>query len=324
MFLKTLFFAAAFGFAATLSQAAGLKPIEVPADDNGPLLKAFVWSPCAAEPSETRLGPIILKANRGCSVAGEMLPLIVISHGHAGSALGHHDTAETLADAGFIVAALNHPGDNFSDMSRSGDISTFVERPLDIKRLLDFMTSAYPDADRIDPQRIGFFGFSRGGYTGLVLAGAKPDFHDPSIVCPEPAPICGEILRNELPIQPLTRDPRIKAFVLADPLSFFPTRDSLKSIKAPVQLWGSQYGGDGVLPQSIASLSENLPDRPQFHLVGGAGHFAFLAPCSAELAASQSEICTDMSGFDRVAFHRLLNAEVVAFFSQQLNVPGSK
>jgi predicted dienelactone hydrolase len=56
-------------------------------------------------------------------------------------------------------------------MSRSGDLSVFIERPNDIKRLIDFMIGASPAASNIDPGRSGFFGFSRGGYTGLVLVG---------------------------------------------------------------------------------------------------------------------------------------------------------
>ena len=35
-----------------------------------------------------------------------------------------------------IVAAINHPGDTYLEMSRSGDLSAFVERPTDIKRLI--------------------------------------------------------------------------------------------------------------------------------------------------------------------------------------------
>jgi predicted dienelactone hydrolase len=54
------------------------------------------------------------------------------------------DIAETLADAGFVAVAINHPGDTTSDMSRSGDLSVFIERPTDIKRLIDFMIDASP------------------------------------------------------------------------------------------------------------------------------------------------------------------------------------
>jgi predicted dienelactone hydrolase len=59
-------------------------------------LRAFVWSPCATPPTDTNFGPIIVPAVRGCPVVGENLPLVVISHGHSGGALNHHDTAEAL------------------------------------------------------------------------------------------------------------------------------------------------------------------------------------------------------------------------------------
>ena len=49
-----------------------------------------------------------------CPVTGEKLPLIVMSHGRRGWFGGHHDTAAALADAGFVVAALNHPGDTMA------------------------------------------------------------------------------------------------------------------------------------------------------------------------------------------------------------------
>ena len=277
-----------------------------------------MWSPCATPPTDTTLGPIIVRAARGCPVVGENLPLIVISHGHGGGSLNHHDTAEMLADAGFIVVALDHPGDNFADMSRSGDISAMIERPTDIKRLIDFMLGASPDQAKIDPRRVGFFGFSRGGYTGLVIAGAKADFHDPRVPCPEPAPICGEIRRNEIPTQTLPHDSRVKALVIADPLSFFPTAASLKDVTAPLQLWGSEYGGDGVLPETVVSLSRDLPKTPDFYLVPKAAHFAFLAPCPPELEKSSPQLCTDAPGFNRIAFHQEFNAKVLAFFRKHL------
>lgn len=47
-------------------------------------------------------------------------------------------------------------------------------------------------------------------------------------------------------------------------------------------------------------------------------HFDFLAPCPAELIKTAPTICTDRSGFDRAAFHREFNAEVLAFFRKHL------
>ena len=224
--------------------AAGLSAIEVPADRDGPAVKGFVWSPCTTPAADIKVGPYILPGVRNCPIVGDKLPLVVISHGHGGNRLGHHDTAETLADGGFVVVALDHPGDTHSDMSRAGDLSVLIERPTDIKRLIDYMLGAYPDAKKIDQERIGFFGFSRGGYTGLVIGGANPDFRNAHLPCPDAqAPICGEIERNEVPREPLTHDSRVKAIVIADPLSSFPTADSLKDVKAPISALGLRTRG---------------------------------------------------------------------------------
>jgi predicted dienelactone hydrolase len=43
-----------------------------------------------------------------------------------------HDTEEALADAGFVVAAINHPGDTFSDSSQRDTLSVWESRPADI------------------------------------------------------------------------------------------------------------------------------------------------------------------------------------------------
>ena len=316
--MKTFISAVLLCLATTIAHAAGIKFVQIPPDASGPALKAIVWTPCAEPAQEVPVGPYVLKGRRDCPTVGEKLPLVVISHGHGGSFLGHHDLAETLADAGFVVAAINHPGDTFSDSTRAGEMSVFVERPTDIKRLVDYMLGAAPDAARIDPERIGFFGFSRGGYTGLVLAGGNPDFLHADVACPAKIPICEQIRRGEVPTDPLTHDARIKAFVLADPLNVFPTAESLKNVKAPIQLWASQFGGDGVLPRYAPALANTLPHRPEYHLVPNAAHFAFLAPCPAAMKDDAPELCADANGFDRTAFHKQFDEMVLTFF--QANV----
>jgi len=56
----------------------------------------------------------------------------------------------------------------------------------------------------------------------------------------------------------------------------------------------------------------------EYHVVPNAAHFAFLAPCLPALARELPEICTDRPGFDRVAFHRQFDVEVLAFFRKRL------
>ncbi|AKM03544.1 alpha/beta hydrolase family protein [Burkholderia pyrrocinia] len=317
--MKTWLSAILLCLSATVAHAAGVKFVRIPADAAGPELKAIVWTPCADTAQAFTVGPYELKGKRDCPTAGDKLPLVVISHGHGGTFLDHHDLPETLADAGFVVAAINHPGDTFSDMSRAADIQEFVERPVDIKRLVDYMLGNASDAARIDPARIGFFGFSRGGYTGLVLAGGNPDYVHAQVACTDPTLlICRQIRDRELVLPPPTHDPRIKAYVLADPLDEFPTADTVKDVHAPIQLWASEDGGDGVEPATLPALAGLLPQRPEFHVVRHAAHFAFVAPCSDALKQKVPRVCVDAGEFDRVAFHQAFDAKALAFFSAKL------
>jgi predicted dienelactone hydrolase len=304
---------------ASVAEAAGFGFVDVPADPEGPAMTGAVWSPCALPPQEVEVAGTALPGVKDCPISGDKLPLVVISHGRAGSFIGHHDIAETLADVGFIVAAINHPGDTSTDMSRSGDLSAFVERPTDIKRLIDFMVQASPVASKIDPQRIGFFGFSRGGYTGLVLIGANPDWAVVTASCEQSsAHACEQIRRKEFPTQALTHDTRIKAAVIADPLAIMFSRDSFAAITVPVQLWQSERGGDGVLPHNVAAVDKSLPAPHEYNVVPNSGHFAFLTPCPPAVAKARSELCMDAPSFDRVAFHKEFDAAVLAFLRKHL------
>ena len=118
--------------------------------------------------------------------------------------------------------------------------------------------------------------------------------------------------------RPILTPARIKAYVIADPLNEFPTSDTVKDVNAPIQLWASQFGGDGVLPDTIPALADTLPSRPELHLVPGAAHFAFLAPCPPALSKDAPELCVDENGFDRVAFHKEFNEKVLEFFKSNV------
>lgn len=201
-----------------------------------------------------------------------------------------------------------------------------TDRPEDMKRLVDYMLGSWPRASTIDSERVGFFGFSRRGFTGLVLAGGNPDFDLLLEHCPayRGNRFCEQIRNKSLSVQPMVHDPRIKAAVLADPaLGSLFTRAGLKTVTVPIQLWASERGGDGVSPGDAAGVAGNLPSIADYRVVPNAGHFAFLPPCSPELtktalARGEAEICTDAAPFDRVAFHQQFDTDVLAFFRKQL------
>ena len=292
--------------------------------DSDPSLSGAIWYPCAEEPKDVPLGGLTVGPEatligvKDCPVAGAKLPLIVFSHGRGGWFGGHHDTAEALADAGFVVAAINHPGDNGNDSSRRDSLSVLASRPVDMIRLLDFMLHDWKDKAVIDPARIGLFGFSKGGYTGLVLIGVTPDFRRIAELCQEKTGACEQLHNGEAAPNP-PHDARIEAAVIVDPASGAFTRDNLTAIKIPLQFWRSERGGPGVGDGSgNARVANSLPGKPDIHVVP-AGHFTFLAPCSPQLATAVPRICTDNpANFDRAAFHRDFNASVVRFFHEHL------
>lgn len=305
----------------TMANAAGISVLELPAAGKAPALQAVLWTPCAKPAVPVQMGVFTLQGLRGCDVAGKALPLIVVSHGKGGSAIGHHDTASALADAGFVVAALSHPGDSFGDDSASQELAIFESRPHDISRLVSYMTEQWPHRNRLNADAVGAFGFSRGGYTVLALSGAVPNLQaSAERFCSAwwsfAISLCRQLADDDAQLRPQT-DPRIRAAVVVDPLNLFDAT-AFGSVRIPVQLWASELGGDAVELPHIEAIKAALPQPPEYQVAQGAGHFAYLAPCPAELAEQAEEICVDPAGFDRIAWHQKMNADVVSFFQKNL------
>jgi len=94
---------------ATLAQSAGFQFMGVPATAECPSLRGAIWYPCSAQPAGIDLGSAIVPGVKDCLISGDKFPLVIVSHGAGGSFIDFHDTAETLATAGFIVAAIPYP-----------------------------------------------------------------------------------------------------------------------------------------------------------------------------------------------------------------------
>src|SRR6202041_1021396 len=127
--------------------SAGFERVTVP-DPDGPPLEAGIWYPSEAPASSQPIGLYQQTVAAGGAVAGRNLPLIVMSHGSGGSFEGHYDTALALAEAGFVVAAITHTGDNYRDHSGA---TRLENRPRHIKVLIDYMLSSWPHHDTLDP-----------------------------------------------------------------------------------------------------------------------------------------------------------------------------
>src|ERR1700736_5269075 len=208
--------------AATPALAAGFQQVTVP-HPQGPPIGAGIWYPSAAPASPQRLGLFQQTVATGGAVAGRGLPLVVISHGTGGSFEGHYDAALALAEAGFVVAAVTHTGDNYRDQSQFGPLQS---RPRHIKALIDFMLAAWPQHDVLEPSRIGMFGFSAGGFTALVGIGGVPNMSKVGPFCAAHPDDWGCRMRKERDVKISAspsgasywvHDPRIAAAVIAAP-----------------------------------------------------------------------------------------------------------
>jgi predicted dienelactone hydrolase len=326
MNLAIAIFAAAL-LGATPALSAGFEQVMVPDPDNA-TLEVGIWYPSNDTTVPQPLGLFQQTVAKNGAVAGHGLPLVVMSHGTGGSFEGHYDTALALADAGFVVAAVTHTGDNYRERTQVGRLEN---RPRHIKVLIDYMLASWQHHDAIDPSRIGMFGFSAGGFTALVAIGGTPDLTTIAPYCAahQDEWSCRMFKERNINIaavaaagQPApnwVHDPRIKAAVIAAPaLGYTFSTEALVGITVPIQLWRGDR--DEILPHpNYAQLVyDRLPVKPEYHVVANAGHFAFLAPCTPALASLVPEICHDPEGFDRVAFHREFNAAVVTFFEAKL------
>jgi predicted dienelactone hydrolase len=307
--------------AATPALAAGFERVTAP-DSDGPPLEAGIWYPSEAPGSSQPLGLYQQTVATGAAVAGRNLPLIVMSHGSGGSFEGHYDTALALAEAGFVVAAVTHTGDNYRDHSGFTQVEN---RPRHIKALVDYMLASWPHRDLIDQTRIGMFGFSAGGFTALAIVGGTPDLTRVAPYCAahpdEWACRKAKEFQTEARTMPaaFVHDPRISAAVIAAPaIGYSFTPEGLADIKASIQLWRGDSDEMLPHPRHAQNVYESLPTKPEYHVVPNAGHFAFLAPCTAMAERFAPEICRDPAGFDREAFHREFNPAVVAFFKAKL------
>ena len=297
-------------------------------DGVGPPLAVGVWYPTTASAAAQALDGWTQVVAPAGPVAPGRHPLVVVSHGSGGSLAGHYDTALALARAGFVVAALTHPGDNYRDRSQVTDVAA---RPRALRRLVDHMLREWPRRAALDSARVGAFGFSNGGYTALIAVGGVPDLarfrahcrahpsNDDCRILRAGGPRVAQELATRFPRSVWAHDARIRAAVIAAPaLGFAFAPDGLRAVRVPVQLW--RAADDRVLPAPAYAdaVRGALPTPPEYHVVPGAGHFDFLAPCGAAMAARLPDICASAPGFDRVAFHATFNAAVVAFFERAL------
>lgn len=309
-------------------------------------LSVVVWYPAAADVRQRPVvipGLDIFELGRAASDAPlahgpARMPLLVISHGTGGSGLSMAWLGEALAAHGYIVAAVNHPGNNASEPYTVQGFALWWERARDLSETIDGMLADRRLGDRIDPERIGAAGFSLGGYTMIAIAGGVIDvdafvrFCDATNSpgnCTSPPEFPSLVqdfhkLMREHPeviaaSRESYRDPRVRAvFAIAPPLGpAFPS-SSLQRISIPVQIVAG--ASDPIVP--IASnakyFAASIPGAKLRIFPGNVGHYTFLDSCTAAGRKSVPQLCTDGPGVERNAIHAETVQLAVRFFHAAL------
>ncbi|VEI21183.1 Predicted dienelactone hydrolase [Serratia plymuthica] len=303
-----------------------------PADEAG-FRRLAVIDPVAKKPMEavwfypgnmngntvSSFGPYHVSARNAVKMEPGRYPLIVISHDNAGSLWSHHDLATSLAREGNIVITLSHPGDNYRDQSGAGATSTVYGRPLQISAAITAALNNSDISQHIDADKIAFIGFSSGGETGLLLAGGRIDpsryvsyceNHQAEAMC-----LTKGHIKNDSPALLPESDPRIKAWVLMAPVSAPFSPESLKTFTKPILIFTGDKDEELSWRKNAGELAKTLSSKPQLKVIPGAGHFVFLAPCSAELRAATPVLCEDSPGVDRTAVHRMIDNDISRFLN---------
>ncbi|HEX5283735.1 MAG TPA: hypothetical protein VFW30_06415 [Bryocella sp.] len=308
-------------------------------------LRVTVWYPAAENAVETQQmnGPLFLagKAQEHAAMAPalEKWPLILLSHGTGGTAMQMAWLGTALARAGFIAAAVDHPGNNGLEPYTAEGFMLWWERATDLSEVLDGMLADPEFGPKIDADRVGAAGFSIGGYTVLALGGARTDISVIVDFCRQQpkATVCDvpEMKGMGTPEQMLAtarrtsgvslarsnesyRDPRVHAiFAIAPAVGMTLTPDSLHAMRVPVEIVVGSA-------DPIATPKDNA-DYIRAHIRGAKEtvlpnvmHYTFLDTCTAEGKQKLAVFCEDPPNVDREAVHTQVDEMAVQFFERAL------
>jgi predicted dienelactone hydrolase len=335
-----------------------MRQLPAPADYNwrgsdDRALSAVIWYPADATADEQDLligDPPLFSAGRAAKDATlapsfDTYPLIALSHGTGGSAVQMGWLGTYLAVRGYIVVAVNHPGNNGATGYTPQGFVEGWERARDIKTAIDDMLADPRFGPKIDRDRIGAAGFSYGGYTMMELAGATTDAKALLAWCeaPEHHKACSppempdmldkfEAMKQQPDVQQSIahagdsyRDPRIKAVFAVAPAvarAFHP--ESLAQIKIPVEIVVGNADDQAPAPENAQIYANNIKGAKLTILPGGVGHYTFLAVGTDLGKKKLPQLFSDNPGVDREAVHKQVAEMAADFFDNELTPSKSK
>jgi predicted dienelactone hydrolase len=261
-------------------------------------------------------------ATRDAEIAPGIFPLVLLSHGTGGAALQLGWLATILAENGYIVAGVNHHGNNALEPYVAEGFLFFWERPQDVSEVLTQLLEDESWGTRIETQRIGAAGFSLGGSTVIMLAGGEIDFQAFRAVYQDPdrdlmrdippefpdqeafLTLFKQLLRDDTIRVSLYRDERIKCVIAIAPVlgeAFTPA--GLASIDIPVRILVGE-ADELAPPTNNAMRFRDLIKTAELTIFRGqVGHYVFLGEATEIGKQVAPLFCIDPPGIKRSVLH---------------------
>lgn len=329
----------------TLAASVGIQLLEL--RDNGParrqLSVAVLYPTSATDPSTVIAeNPVFIGHSmvKDAPVESKARPLVLLSHGMGGNWRNQLWLAKALVQQGYLVATVSHPGTTTGDINSSTG-STLWERPRDLSRVLDFLTTSPKWAASVKTNQVAAVGHSLGGWTVMALGGGRFDPQRFSDDCKKNSWLvscaayqqmgAGRDEPSRALLSQSLRDPRVKAVVSFD-LGLARGIDpaSLSSFPIPALIIGAGPHRKE-LPSDMESgfLAQHMPAATtQTLTIQDAGHFSFLQLCKPGAVAILNEeepgdgmICLDGEGRSRAAIHQQVIQTVSRFLKQAAFTP---
>lgn len=262
-------------------------------------------------------------------------PFVLVSHGFGGSARMMGWLGLALAEQGYVVVAVDHPGNNGVDPPTAAGSVLWWDRADDLKAALAAVLADPRLSPHVDPARVGVAGFSIGGLTALVAGGARTDPARMVRFCqdhPEDGTCKPQLefaLSNEAAVAALESPalvgerakagqdhavPGVKAVFAMAPVIRPLTPASLRAMRAPVVILA---GGADVTapPRTQALVARSLIRGSKVTILPDVTHYSFLAVCSAA-ALTSVPVCRDARVQERA--HRQAIDAALALFDRTL------
>jgi len=287
-------------------------------------LAITVWYPAVDSAKEEALDmgppghPLFLagRAAQDAAFAPGRHPVVLLSHGFGGTARMMSWFGTELARDGYVVVGVNHPGNNGMGPMTAAGAALWWERAEDLKAAFAAVRQDKDIAAHIDPARLGVAGFSAGGFTAFLLAGARADIphlrafcesHPADGVCKpqkEAPELSGPTLFHQVYDTPEIKAqlvhagddhsiPGVRAvFTLAPALVQAIEPASFARIRVPTAI---VVGLDDKVaePATNANIAAKAIHGATITRLPGVGHYDFLSTCT-DAAKANVPICADV------------------------------